>query len=169
MKRILLPLDGSRVGEAAVPYAEYLALKSGAELVLFQVIETVATGADAAYAPPYRSVVDGKLDSNIHEQAFYPSQVMENRRALAKAYLDDMEKQLREKGVNASTAIDFGIPADRIVDYAGTKDIDLIAMSTHGRSGLARWFAGSVTDKVLHAGDTPVLVVRPPKEKEQGS
>ena len=46
-----------------------------------------------------------------------------------------------------------------IIDYAKANDIDLIAMSTHGRSGIGRWVFGSVTDKVLHAGDTPVLVV----------
>ncbi len=58
----------------------------------------------------------------------------------------------------------MGPAADRIIDYAKENAIDLIAMSTHGRSGISRWVFGSVTDKVLHAGDIPVLVVRPSKE-----
>ena len=63
-------------------------------------------------------------------------------------------------GLKTSTAIEVGLPAQQIIDYAGANDIDLIAMSSHGRTGVGRWVFGSVTDKVLHAGNTAVLVVR---------
>jgi len=56
-----------------------------------------------------------------------------------------------------------GAAADQILEYAEANGIDLIAMSTHGRSGIGRWVFGSVTDKVLHAGDTAVLTVRATK------
>ena len=141
MKRMLVPLDGSRLAEAAIPHAESLAGVLGTELVMFQVMEP---------GPPW-----------IAEEAFamYP-EVEEGRKASAMTYLDGAGKALKERGLSISSAIDSGSPADQIADYAEANDIDLIAMSTHGRSGLGRWVFGSVTNKVLHAGDTPVLTVR---------
>lgn len=143
IKKILLPLDGSRVGEAAIPVTEALAQALGAELVLFQVIEPVVTTFEIpeASAPYPMAMVD------------------ETRKTSIIAYLDGVGKQLKEKGLNISSVIGSGSPADQIVDYAGANAIDLIAMSTHGRSGIGRWVFGSITDKVLHAGDTAVLVV----------
>ncbi len=85
------------------------------------------------------------------------------RKALALAYLDDVGKPLKERGITTSSVVVMGSPADQIIDYAKVNAIDLIAMSTHGRSGIGRWVFGSVTDKVLHAGDTAVLIVRPTK------
>ena len=76
------------------------------------------------------------------------------------AYLDSVANSFNQKGLKVNKVIIKGIPADNIVHYAGTNDIDLIAMSSHGSSGIMRWIFGSVTEKVIHAGDTPVLVVR---------
>jgi nucleotide-binding universal stress UspA family protein len=86
-----------------------------------------------------------------------------HRRASAMAYLESVAKDVREKGLSASSAVGSGAPADQIIDYAEANAIDLIAMSTHGRSGITRWVFGSVTDKVLHAGNTVVLTVRASK------
>jgi nucleotide-binding universal stress UspA family protein len=85
------------------------------------------------------------------------------RRNLAFAYLNDIVKPLEKRGLKISTAVAFGSPADQILDYAKAKSVDVIAMSTHGRSGVGRWVFGSVTGKVLHAGDAAVLVVRAAK------
>lgn len=146
VKRILVPLDGSQIGEAAIPHTELLAPALGAEIVLFQVVEPVAM------LPAY----------GVHE--VYPVvQDSEAVMAAAIAYLEDVGKSLKTKGLKTSSAVDFGSPAAQIIDYAKTNAIDLIAMSTHGRSGIGRWVFGSVTDKVLHAGDTAVLVIRPAK------
>ena len=142
LKRILVPLDGSKVGEAAIPCTEALAKGLDAELVLYQVVEPgrtwVAGGPEAVY----------DIAEDIKE-----------RKVSALTYLDSMEKLLKERGLRVSSEVDSGPSADLIIDYAETNAIDLIAMSTHGRSGIGRWVFGSVTDKVLHSGDAPVLVV----------
>ncbi len=71
-----------------------------------------------------------------------------------------MASDLREQGIEASTATWVGPVAESIIDYAEVNDADLIAMCTHGRTGLARWALGSVADRVLRAGDKPILLVR---------
>jgi nucleotide-binding universal stress UspA family protein len=150
VRRILMPLDGSNVGEAAIPYTEVLARALGAELVLFQVVEPGATwailGSDSLYDT---------------------AEEVQSRKVSAIAYLDGVSKQLKERGLSTWSEIDIGSPADQIIDYAKANAIDLIAMSTHGRTGIGRWVFGCVTDKVLHAGDTAVLVV--PASQGRGS
>lgn len=144
LQRILLPLDGSRIGEAAIPAAEALARPLAAQLVLFQALE-----------PVYQVSAVPELNNPL---IVLP--VDEKMKAAARAYLDGVGKLLRNRGLAVTIIIEEGQPAERILDYAKSNAIDLIAMSTHGRSGIGRWVFGSVTDKVLHAGDTAVLVVR---------
>jgi nucleotide-binding universal stress UspA family protein len=144
VKRILVPLDGSDVGEAALPWAVELAQRLGAEVILYQVVKHVMILATEGAA----------MSSEIYEEE------EKFRRAAAMAYLEKIGKSALEKGLSISYALGSGPPADQIIDYAETNDVDLIAMSTHGRSGISRWVFGSVTDKVLHAGSTGVLTVR---------
>ena len=148
VNRILLPLDGSKLGEAAIPDAEMLAQSLPAELVLLHVVDPLIA------QPIFEPVMSYTLLVPQNEEA---------NRADAIVYLNGVGERLREKGVNTSSDIIFGSPADQIAEYAAKSRIGLIAMSTHGRSGISRWVFGSVTDKVLHAGNTPALVVRPPK------
>ncbi len=143
IKRVLVPLDGSKTGEAALPYAEALAWALGAEMVLFRVVEPTLPEPPA----PLTSI----------------QEVDAGKKAVAIVYLDGVSKTLMEKGLRASTATAFGYSADEILNYVAANAIDLIAMSAHGRTGIGRWVLGSVTDKVLHAGDTAVLVVRTAK------
>jgi nucleotide-binding universal stress UspA family protein len=75
-------------------------------------------------------------------------------------YLNRKKDSLMREDHDVSVATATGSAADQIIDYSRSKDIDLIALPSHGRSGIGRWVFGSVTDKVLHAGDTPVMVVR---------
>jgi nucleotide-binding universal stress UspA family protein len=148
IKRILLPLDGSNVAEQAIPHAEMLAQVLSAELVLFQAFEPVRPVA-----------IEGGV-------AMSPAMIKEEeeaKRGSALVYLDSVGKAFRDKGLSTSSIVALGSPADKIIDYADANAIDLIAMSTHGRSGIGRWVFGSVTDKVLHAGDKPVLAVRATK------
>jgi len=147
VKRILVPLDGSGVGAAAIPHVEALAQALGAELVLFQVLETVTTWTG--------------LEAGASQ---HMPQGEENILASALPYLEGVEQRLNKRGLTTSSVAALGSPADQIISYAEAHDIDLIAMSTHGRSGIGRWVFGSVTDKVLHAGNTAVLVVRATKE-----
>jgi nucleotide-binding universal stress UspA family protein len=148
VKKILAPLDGSKTGEAALSCAERLAQAVGAEVVLFQVVE------------PFIAIGGGEgLDYSVSQM--YP-EVDERRRASTLAYLDGIGKQLQAKGIKTASAVVSGSEptANQIIGYAEANNIDLIAMSTHGRSGIGRWVFGSVTDKLLHAGDIPILVVR---------
>lgn len=144
IRRILVPLDGSEIGEVAIPLVRPLARGLGAELVLFQAVAPIRVSA-AQFEDSWADIVQ---------------QDEEARRDAIAVYLEEVGKPLREDGLNVSIAIGSGSPADQIIDYAESNAIDLIGMSTHGRSGIGRWVLGSVTDKVLHAGNTPVLVVR---------
>jgi nucleotide-binding universal stress UspA family protein len=79
----------------------------------------------------------------------------------AKNYLAKASGSLKKAGIAAETAIVHGIPADEILDYATKNGVDLIIMSTHGRSGVSRWAFGSVADRVLRHSTAPVLIVPP--------
>ncbi len=143
IKRILLPLDGSETGKSAIQHAETLALVLDAEIILFQVLEPI-TGLAGFTA----------ISSDLMEET------RSRRKTLAMEYLRDVGKPLADRGVKIAERIAFGAPADEILDFARENTVDLIAISTHGRSGIGRWVFGSVTDKVLHGGDTAILVVQ---------
>jgi len=146
IKRILVPLDGSKVAEQIVPHAAGLAKIMAAELILFQAYESL-----------------GRMISGEGFRVMPEKEVNEEnkrREGEAKVYLKSIARPFREKGLTVSEVVASGDPAEEILDYAESSAVDIITMSTHGRSGIKRWVFGSVTDKVLHAGDMPVLVVR---------
>jgi len=138
LRRILVPLDGSKIGEAALCYAVALAKKTGAEITLLEIFEQLTTFSTAG-----RSY-------NIPED--------ESVRKSLLSYLDHVAGPIKNEGLKVSTAALFGNAASNIMEYAEKNGIDLIAVSTHGRSGLGRWVFGSVTDKILHTGNVAVLV-----------
>ena len=146
-KKILLPLDGSKLGEVALSSAEELALTSKAEMILFQV---VALPHDVQLAEAYTSHLANLADEYVAHAS-----------TAAKDYLDTVKTRLTRKGVKARSVVQAGQPAERIIEYAKEKDVDLIALSTHGRSGMGRWLFGSVADKVVRRSEKPVLLVRP--------
>jgi len=142
-RRILVPLDGSEIAEQVLPAVSSLARAADAEVLLLRVaIEQPVTmvAGDWSFPP---------VESGFAEEE-----------QEAQAYLEGVAFSLREKGIQVSTATDIGPVAGIIIDYAQANHIDLIAMCTHGRTGLARWAFGSVADKVLRAGSTPLLLVR---------
>jgi nucleotide-binding universal stress UspA family protein len=139
LKKILVPLDGSKVGETALPHAEALAYKLKAELVLLHVVEPAPSLPTDPLSAAYRA-----RNKEVEKTAF--------------DYIKGIEKSLTTKGLIASGVVLAGYPADEIIKYSVEKAVDLIAMSTHGRSGISRWAIGSVTDKILHHGTIPVLV-----------
>jgi len=144
IKRILVPLDGSNWGASAIPHATALSQALRAELVLLHSIEP-----ELEIFPPYEARLPPITDQ---ARMITKAKVIE--------YLEDIARPMKQKGLNVSTAVDFKYAANSIIDYAKTNSIDLVAMSTHGEKGIGRWVLGSVTDKVLHTGDTAVLVVR---------
>jgi nucleotide-binding universal stress UspA family protein len=87
---------------------------------------------------------------------------MASARAEAEAELAPMVERLCEGHVAARAVVVFGRAAEAIVEFAEKEGVDLIALSTHGRSGVSRWFFGSVAEKVLRATHLPLFLVRPP-------
>lgn len=132
--RILVPLDGSKLAEGIMSHVEAVAAGREAEIIVLEVLPATGVIADVA----------------------------RQERQEADEYLEGVEKGLREKGINARYTIRHGADAAaEIVDYAETNDVDLIAMSTHGRSGVSRWVFGSVASKVLRGTNKPILLIRP--------
>lgn len=141
-RRILVPLDGSPVAEQILPTVTTVAQAMSAELILFQVPIAHVTGWMTGdwYLP-----IQGVLDTAEED---------------AQAYLTALAGRLGEQQLEVVVATSIGPVADCIVEYAEANHVDLIAMCTHGRTGLARWALGSVADRVLRAGSTPILLVR---------
>jgi len=145
IQRILVPLDGSKVAERILPHAEAMATSLNGELLLFQAVEPMR-----ATFNPEASVISKSTIAKENKR----------RKESSEQYLDSVAKGVQKRGHPVSKDVTTGAPAEQILDLAEAKPVDLIAMSTHGRSGVGRWVLGSVTDKVLHAGDMPVLVLR---------
>ena len=142
LKRILLPLDGSPLGESALPYVEELASKTHAEVLLLQII----TPLDRVIP------IEGYT---VHLADVYGDVLNQT-----KTYLNKVEQRLKQKGIAAHYEVISGLPASAIIDYARDKAVNLVAMSTHGRSGISRWVMGSVADKVLRGSGSPLLLVK---------
>ena len=153
-KKILIPLDGSKLGETALHYVEDLIITLSAEdkmeITLIQVLPPLI---------PHFPVNDGELPE-IH----LTEGDIEPMKEEALAYLDQAGKTLRDKGVIVKCKVLVGhasfSSAEEIIKVEDDMNADLVAMSTHGRRGLSRWIFGSNTEKVLRAGNVPVLVVR---------
>ena len=154
-ERILVPLDGSKVGEAALEHVERLIAKMApsvkTEVVLFQVLTSLTHYVIAGEASVQVPYTDKEIDYITRK---------------AKEYLSQTGECLKSKGVSIKTKVVTGKADEEIVRASGELKADLIAMSTHGRSGLSRLTFGSITAKVLRAANVPVLVVRAPKETE---
>ncbi len=142
IKKILVSLDGSRLAEKALPYARTLAQKFDAELILVRVLQPMIIMSDYGYVP------------------FYQSQVLQEE-ADAKVYLSSIQKKFSNLGLTIHIEILEGNPvAETIIDMARETAVDLIVMSTHGRSGLSQWVYGSVANKVLQHAPCPIFLVR---------
>jgi len=152
-KMILVPLDGSELAEMVLPHVEMLvkACEGPVELVLLQVCE------------PARAVMAG-YGETVGQAAILAEQAAEAWKTQAGEYLAAMEKKLKEKGLKVRSELLVGSPGEEILDYAANHPVDLIAMASHGRSGISRWAYGSVTSKVLRGISTPILVVTPKKK-----
>ncbi len=152
-ERILVPLDGSTVGEAALPYVEELisSLKPElkTEVTLFQVVSSLTY-----------YVVAGEASARVP----YTEKELELIKQKAIEYLEKTGENLKNKGAKVKAKVSTGNAAMEIVKAADEINAGLIAMSTHGRSGLGRWAFGSVTDRVLREARVPIIMVRAPKE-----
>jgi nucleotide-binding universal stress UspA family protein len=142
MTNILVPLDGSPLAETVLPFVGRLARRAGAHVSLL-------------YVTPIPEGMPAHGDNPVIDH------VMRRDRQLAMSYLCEHRRRLDAAGVDADVAVTAGRPAAEIVRQADEGAIDLIALATHGRSGLQAWTHGSVADEVLHTTRTPLLLVRP--------
>jgi len=148
LNRALVPLDGSKESETIIPYVEELTSKLKAEVVLLHIVART-------YHVYYGGVGEGA-------KIPYTDEEMEPLKASAEDYLKKVADGLKDKGIATKTEVRVGAAAEEIIKLADEIGADLVAMSTHGRSGVSRWAYGSVADKTLQGGNTPLLLVRTP-------
>lgn len=145
--RIMLPLDGSEAGEAALPHVIEIAKKLYPEIILLQVV-----------APGQHVHTVGGLD-----YVRFPEQLIETMKSDARKYLQKLGDRLMATNATIRLEVKLGDPAEEIIKLAGEVGTCMVAMSSHGHSSIDRWTFGSVAHKVLHSGNTPFLLVRAPE------
>ena len=147
LSKVLVPLDGSKESETVIPYIEELTSKLGAEIILFQVL-----------ALAYHVHISG--DAAV--QVAYTEKEMEPLKISAQSYLEKIGSKFRKEGIPIKCKVRVGAAGHEIIKLADEINADLVAMLTHGRSGIGRWVFGSVAERVMRSGNTPVLLVRLP-------
>jgi nucleotide-binding universal stress UspA family protein len=160
MKTILAPLDGSTLAEQVLPSVRMLAPILGAKVKLLHVVLEIERFYLAADFDP------GDPLAPQHEQRLNSWHTL---RQNAENYLDRQAAHLRAAGIDTSHEVLLGAPADNIIQVAEAEQVDLIAMATHGYSGIRRWALGSVADKVARATSTPMFVVRGREQRLAGA
>jgi nucleotide-binding universal stress UspA family protein len=145
--KILVPLDGSETGGAAIPYVTELNKKLKSEIILLQI---AATGKHVHTIGGLNYINFRDLDLNASKTR-------------AKEYLSRINSKLGESEISSKYEVKEGEADREIVKYAKDAKISLIALSSHGHTGLERWAYGSVTYKVLQTSDKSVLLVPFPK------
>ena len=149
-EKIVVPLDGSGWAEAAVPHASRIAKNNDAEVILLHVYHSpMALYQDSVALASREEIVDQEYEE-------------------LKQNIISVRNDMRSEGVKVRGHILYGRdPALNIIRYVEEEEADLVIMSTHGRTGLARFIFGSVAHKVMQALDVPVLLVRPDKSEEE--
>ncbi len=157
-KKILVPLDGSKLAECVLPHVEELAKGCGTnEVILVSVTERI----EGYRVMENQTQSLGEQLSPGAGERLIPEAVGKLERQ-ARRYLGKIAKTLEAKGVKVLTEVLLGKPAEEIALYAANEKCDLITMASHGRSGPSRWARGSVADKILRASSVPVLLIRAP-------
>lgn len=150
--RVLVPLDGSPVAESILPYVKSMAAGMCCEVFLLRIAEPVRLPRVGSYATGF------KTRQYEHDQR----ELIDSAKKVATHYLAEREEELAGKGLKTQTACLLGKPADCILRYADDESVDMIALATHGFSGISKWAFGSVASRVVEGASQPVLLVRPP-------
>jgi nucleotide-binding universal stress UspA family protein len=146
-KKIMVPLDGSEFGECSLEHVKAVASgNSGSKIVLFRAVEPL-------------SVEDVSRLAVKRDDLLYKAE-MDNQSG-AMSYLGKIKRRLAKSGLKVETVVVDGDAADEILAYARNNKVDLVVMTTHGRSGASRWFFGSVAEKVLQNCPVPILLIAP--------
>ncbi|OPX19623.1 MAG: hypothetical protein BZ151_08295 [Desulfobacca sp. 4484_104] len=152
-KKILVPLDGSKLAAKILPQVEELAKTCEAQVTLMTV------GGAGMF----------RVEGSPSPDVFVEAAAQEKR--VSERYLEDTANELKGKGIEVNTVYEEGMPAQQIIAYARDNNMDLIALATHGKGEVA-WIMGSVAEKVVSHATVPVLLLRviefkPPALKEE--
>ena len=141
--KILVPLDGSERAEKVLPYVEDLARQFKSEVLLLLVIEIELdrTGIAPASLPVPPETYDAVYKDSLR-------------------YLTDVQDSLSRIGVVSTVHLFWGHVVSTIVEFAAGEKVHLVAMASHGRSGLSRFYYGSIAAGVLHRIECPLLLIR---------
>ena len=140
--KILVPLDGSKRAEKILPHVEELALRFKAKVIFLHVIEYKAVPSSEGQ---YISLTAEEFDQ-VKKQA--------------ETHLSGIQGEFRKKNIESQSGVIYGPVVEGIINIAALEDVDLIALASHGRGGLARVFYGSVAAGLLHRVDRPLLIIR---------
>lgn len=142
-KTILVPLDGSKRAESILPHVETLARSFKGKVIFFVAIEPVLM-------LEYNEIIG--ISEFMEKNDYLKEKTAE--------YLDSLQKKFSKKGIEVQTLIGHGPAVKAIVDAAERENADLVAMASHGRTGLSRTFYGSIAAGVLQRIDRPLLLIR---------
>lgn len=155
-KRILVPLDGSQVSSRALSYAIEVAQQFGAEIILMKVV------APTTPFMPSESATGLAGSPLASEVAMKAAREQDKRNVVrSRQYLRGKLRSLTARGIKGSYHVTMGTPAKSILDFGKEKDVDLVVMTTSGKSGIKRAIMGSVADEIIRDPTFPVLVIRP--------
>ena len=154
MNTLIVPLDGSTIAERVLPHVLQLAPLLRLRVRLLQIIQPFERDDTMLEVFP---LVFGSVTRPEQRRA-HLNEAEHTMRAHAEAYLDSKARELSDHGLQVSTEVSIGSPAEMIIEAASEEGASLIAMATHGYSGIKRWALGSVTDRVVHASSIPVFV-----------
>ncbi len=147
---ILVPLDGSPRAEVILPHVEDIAVRLQSKVILVQVVE-----------PLFQFINPALYETTIQTDVIQESiRDFKNRQESIVAYLADHQASLQKKGVTATTIVEQGPVVETIISVAQRENVDLIAIASHGRTGLSRVFYGSVAAGLMQKIDRPILIVR---------
>ena len=147
VRRIIVPLDGSQFAEGVIPYVEGLAKGMDSEVILITVNEPLQVPDIVRHTAGFDGEKYEELTVRTDKQV--------------KRYLSKKESALRHKSVKVRSTSLLGMPAQTILQYAEDNSVSLIALSTHGFSGISKWAFGSIAAKIIERSSKPVLMVRP--------
>ncbi len=142
-QHIMAPLDGSELAECVLPHVA--AIAGGCNVSNVTLVRAITPFHLYAYAEDRLPIKERKRLEAKH---------VDN----AREYLEQVVARLKEKGITAQSKVLFGSEVNELVEYTINNEVDLIVISTHGRSGISRWVWGSVADRLLRACCVPVLM-----------
>ena len=165
-RNILVPLDGSPMSEAALPYAAAIAGPLNATIHLLQVVALPSGRSGGTWRAAAAFMAQVRLprseeDVERDHHPVYREAEMASEEAEAKRTLMPAAERLQEQNIATEVAVAFGRPAGGILRYAEEKHIDLIVMCTHGEGGPDAYAYGPTADRVARRATAPVMLIRP--------